>query len=345
MPLTGRPCLDSGAMSNAAALRLAYPDARFWHGLVVGRAGLDLYPQPVGCKTRDATSFASDVGGSGGNIAVAMGRAGGHVGLVSALSDDPVGQFVRQRLKLEGIDLQLTATTEGDERTSLALAEIRQQDCEVVIYRNNPADLQITCDKAIQQAISQSCNLLVTGTSLISADSRHHTLAMMQHACSVGCQVWLDLDYRAWNWPDLQTTQAVYCEAADLAHVVVGNEEEFSVLNSDLEAQIEHCRTRQQIMVLKRGSGGCSLFAGPARLDTGIYPVEACKPYGAGDAFLGNLVINHMASRDWQQAIEAGSAAAALVVSRQGCASAMPSTGELQQLQQQSTITPAAKWS
>ncbi len=325
-------------------LQLEY-QKRSWHGLVVGRAGLDLYPQPAGCKTRDATTFSSDVGGSGGNIAIAMNRAGGQIGLISGLSDDPAGQFVRQRLQTEGIDLSLTNITQGDERTSLALAEVRQQDCEVVIYRNNASDLQMTYSPAVEQAIGQSSNLVVTGTSLITANSRKHTLAMMTHANSVGCQVWLDLDYRPWNWPDQQTTRIVYGEAAELADVLIGNEAEFNVLNDCIEAQIAHSKRKHQVMILKRGVNGCSLFTGSARLDTGIYNVSTLKPYGAGDAFLGNLIICHMATQDWQQAIEAASAAAALVVSQEGCAKAMPTPEALQQLQRQTTMQPKANWS
>jgi 5-dehydro-2-deoxygluconokinase len=63
-------------------------------------------------------------------------------------------------------------TTFGDERTSLAIAEVRQEDCEVVIYRNNPADLRVVFDDNISVAIEHSSNLVVTGTSLIEADSR-----------------------------------------------------------------------------------------------------------------------------------------------------------------------------
>jgi 5-dehydro-2-deoxygluconokinase len=69
------------------------------------------------------------------------------------------------------------------------------------------------------------------------------------------------------------------------------------------------------------------------------------KPYGSGDAFLGNLIINYMTSGDWWQAIEAGSAAAAIVVSKQGCASAMPSLKEIQLLQKQINIKPTTVWS
>ena len=322
-----------------------YSEKRHYDSLVVGRAGLDLYPQPAGSKTRDAESFASDVGGSGANIAIAMRRVGGKVGLISAISDDPVGDFVRKRLDFEGVELQFMQTTFGDERTSLAIAEVRQEDCEVVIYRNNPADLRVVFDDNISVAIEHSSNLVVTGTSLIEADSRKQTLKMMAHAYKNKCKVWLDLDYRKWNWPDQETTRLVYQEAALLANVLVGNEEEFQILQEDINLQISQSGSKNQLMILKRGKDGCSLFFGEDRLDTGIYSLPALKPYGSGDAFLGNVIMNYMSSEDWQLAIEAGSAAAALVVSKQGCSSAMPKMEEIELLQKNTTIKPKTIWS
>ena len=322
-----------------------FSEKRHYDALVVGRAGLDLYPQPVGSKTRDAESFVSDVGGSGANIAIAMRRVGGKVALISAISDDPVGEFVRNRLDFEGVELQFMQTTFGDERTSLAIAEVRQEDCEVVIYRNNPADLRVVFDENISLAIEQSSNLVVTGTSLIEADSRKQTLKMMAHAHKNKCKVWLDLDYRKWNWPDQETTRLVYQEAALLANVLVGNEEEFQILQEDINLQISQSGSKKQLMILKRGKDGCSLFFGEDRLDAGIYSLPVLKPYGSGDAFLGNVIMNYMSSEDWQLAIEAGSAAAALVVSKQGCSSAMPKMEEIELLQKNTTIKPKTIWS
>ena len=279
------------------------------------------------------------------SIAIAMRRVGGKVALISAISDDPVGEFVRNRLDFEGVELQFMQTTFGDERTSLAIAEVRQEDCEVVIYRNNPADLRVVFDENISLAIEQSSNLVVTGTSLIEADSRKQTLKMMAHAHKNKCKVWLDLDYRKWNWPDQETTRLVYQEAALLANVLVGNEEEFKILQEDINLQISQSGSKNQLMILKRGKDGCSLFFGEDRLDTGIYSLPVLKPYGSGDAFLGNVIMNYMSSEDWQLAIEAGSAAAALVVSKQGCSSAMPKMEEIELLQKNTIIKPKTIWS
>ena len=332
-------------MSNSNASQFDYSSPRSWHALVLGRAGMDLYPEPDDCKIQDALTFTSDIGGSGGNIAVAMAKAGAKVGLISALSNDAVGKFVRRRLQQTGVDVSLTINTSGNERTSLALAEVRYADCEVVMYRNDAADLKLQCTDPVKLAVTDSSNLVITGTSLIDPDSRRHTLEIMTHANKSGCQVWLDLDYRAWNWPSLEATRAVYNEAAALAQVLIGNDEEFAVLCDDLDAQIEQCQRRGQVMVLKRGARGASLYAGKARLNSGIYALDPLKPYGSGDAFLGNLLVHYMDSGDWLEAVDAGSAAAALVVSQRGCASAMPTPDQIKFLQQRQTMNPAAKWS
>ena len=306
---------------------------------------MDLYPQPDGCKTSDAESFSADLGGSAGNIAVAMARVGAKVALLSALSADAVGEFVRKKLEGAGVDISLITTTQGNERTSLALAEVRKDDSEVVIYRNNPADLAFTLTDDIRSAIGNASHLVITGTSLIDPNSRSGTIEAMEIAQSNDCPVWFDLDYRSWNWTDKEETQKVYCEAAAYCNVLVGNDEEFMVLSDNLDETIQQAKNNGQIILLKRGSAGSSLFVGEARLDSGIYPVTPLKPYGSGDAFLGNLLVSYLEDGNWQQAINTGSAAAALVVSRRGCASAMPTNDEIELLQTEQAMTPAAIWS
>ena len=61
----------------------------------------------------------------------------------------------------------------------------------------------------------------------------------------------------------------------------------------------------------------------------GIFRTATLKPTGAGDAFLGNLVASLARGSGLEQAVLHGSAAAAIVVSRVGCAPAMPTREEL----------------
>jgi 5-dehydro-2-deoxygluconokinase len=300
--------------------------------LVIGRAGMDLYPVDDGGKIADAAGFTTDISGSAGNIAVALVRAGASAGLVGAVSDDPIGRFVLMRLQTLGVDTASVATVGGDPRTSLALAEVRPVDCEVTIYRNNAADLQWKADERILQRLPDAAVLIVTGTALVAEPSRSATLAMMSAAAAAGTRVIFDLDYRAYSWRSQDETVAIYGQAIDVSHVVVGNEEEFSVLSAnhdgrDAAEAIAAGRGRE--VILKLGEHGSDFFAAADRFHTPVFPVKPMKPYGAGDAFLGNLVATRLAAAPWRDAIRRGAAAAAMVVSRRGCASAMPNADEL----------------
>jgi 5-dehydro-2-deoxygluconokinase len=91
--------------------------------VVVGRAGMDLYPEPDGATIAEATTFAAELGGSAGNIAVAIARQGVPAALLSTVSDDAVGRIVRAVLERDGVDTTRCRVVSGGPRTSLALAE------------------------------------------------------------------------------------------------------------------------------------------------------------------------------------------------------------------------------
>ena len=59
------------------------------------------------------------------------------------------------------------------------------------------------------------------------------------------------------------------------------------------------------------------------------FPVTSMKPFGAGDAFLGNGLAAMIRGAAPADAFRRGAAAAALVVTLPGCASAMPTPDEI----------------
>jgi len=62
---------------------------------------------------------------------------------------------------------------------------------------------------------------------------------------------------------------------------------------------------------------------------TGIYNVTALKPTGAGDSFMAGLLTGIADGLDLRDAVLRGSACAAIVVGKPGCAPAMPYPDEL----------------
>lgn len=302
-------------------------DARF-DAIILGRAGMDLYPDPPGTRTDQATRMVTDMGGSAGNIAVALARHGARVGLAAPVSDDAVGAFVKAQLAQYNIT-HLTPEPAGDgARTSLALAETIAEGSQTVIYRNNAADFAL---QPLPQALIGSARVVAaSGTALAAEPSRSSTLmALNDAAFSV-----LDLDYRPYSWPDLDTTRATYAQAFAAADMLVGNDEEFAQTapeNLTGEAQAE-ALSQNALVIYKMGSKGARIVRSGAWSDL-IPPfmVDALKPFGAGDAFLGGALAELLRGMAIEPALRFGAAAAALVVSRVGCASAMPDRAEVEE--------------
>ena len=302
--------------------------------LVFGRAGMDLYADPPGAKAESAHQFFACLGGSAGNVAAGIARLGGHAGLVTAVSDDSVGRFVRNELQRYGVDTTHVAVAGNGLRTSLAVVETRLEDFQSVIYRNGAADLAVTAAQSRSIAYADFGALLLAGTVLATEPSRTAAFTAIDLARRAGLTVVLDIDMRPYTWASAEDAAATYGKAAALSDIVVGNDEEFAVLAGPgadpLQRAEDLVRSTAQIAIFKRGQHGARTFTRDGAFDTGVFSVTARKPVGAGDAFMAGFIMSLADDRGVDDSVVRGSAAAAIVVSGIGCAPAMPTSAELE---------------
>tara|TARA_R110002049_G_scaffold267817_1_gene444285 strand:- start:8741 stop:9736 length:996 start_codon:yes stop_codon:yes gene_type:complete len=314
--------------------------------VVIGRAGMDLYPEPAGTKIADATNFSAMLGGSAANIAAGLARLGVDVSLMSALSDDPVGRFCKTQLAAFQIDQKLVSCSRAETRTSIALSETRLDDHETVIYRNGAADFDLAGDLPDRMEVDGLTALVVTGTALAREPSRTVTFQTITRAREAGVPVVLDLDYRPYSWKSAKEASEVYLMAAKQSSIVVGNDAEFAVLRGVVRPDSEHarslCEVGPRICVYKMGQDGAITFHDGEETVSGIFPVEALKPVGAGDAFLASFLTTLFEGKNVSRAVQRGSAAAALVVSRRGCSNAMPRSDEVTRFMSSHAMTPTS---
>ena len=96
-------------------------------------------------------------------------------------------------------------------------------------------------------------------------------------------------------------------------------------------------RTTPALIVLKLGPGGCVAFPGAIsqNLEDGVlargFPVEVFNVLGAGDAFMAGFLRGWLRDLPLARCCEYANACGAIVVSRHGCAPAMPTWPELEQ--------------
>ena len=319
--------------------------------ICMGRAAVDLYGEQVGGRLEDMASFAKYLGGSPANTAVGVARLGLKPAMLTRVGDEHHGRFVRERLAAEGVDVS-HVHTDPQRLTALVFLGIRDRDTfPLVFYRDHCADMGLETGDVDAAFVASAQALLLSGTHLSQPGTRaacRHAVALARAA---GTRVVLDIDYRPVLWgltgPGLGEQRYVASDAVSeqlqtmLADcdLVVGTEEEIRIAggSGNTLAALRNLRTlTAATLVMKRGPMGCVVFADdiPCAIEQGLvgrgFPVEVFNVLGAGDAFMAGFLRGWLRGEPTERCSAWANACGALVVSRHGCAPAMPSWAELQ---------------
>ena len=309
--------------------------------ICMGRAAVDLYGEQIGARLEDQTSFAKYLGGCPANIAVGSSRLGLNVSMLTRVGDEHNGRFVRQTLAAEGVDVSHVKTDPKRLTALVFLAVKDRQTFPLIFYRNDCADMAIAADDFDAAFISSARALLVSGTHFSRPETAAACFAAIKHARKFV----FDIDYRPVLWgltapgrgEDRFVRSKFVTEAMQtvipLAHLVIGTEEEFHIAAGceDTDEALERLAAiTRAVLVVKRGPLGCSVHAaGNAFLQKG-FPVEVFNVLGAGDGFAAGFLSGWIRDLPLQECARRANACGALVVSRHGCAPAMPSREELE---------------
>ena len=299
---------------------------------VFGRAGMDMFADPPGTKTEQAKGFRADLGGSSANICAGLCKLGIRSALVTSVSDDAVGRFCTNRLRHYGVDTQYLRVLGGEYRISLAVYESCIEDFQLVIYRNNAVDFQVTQEDVDRVDYASFGALITAGTVFAAEPSRSSTFRAFENARKAGLPVIFDIDYRPYSWPSAGVASEVLTRAGEESDLIVGNDEEFGFMAGGIDKGLDKARelaAKGKMVIYKMGQKGALTLADGEEIRTGIYPVTAVKPNGAGDSFMAGLLAAIAEGRPLKEAVLRGSACASIVVSQPGCAPAMPTTAEL----------------
>lgn len=302
--------------------------------LVIGRAGMDFYAEPPGTEMEDSDSFSAHVGGSAANTAVALAKLGCETEVVTCVSDDAVGRFVSARLTKFGVGTKHFRRVGGEARNSLAVVETRLENCQSVIYRNGAADFDMGLRDVEAPDYGDYGGVILSGTALAAEPSRSAVFRSIELSRAAKTPVIIDMDYRPYSWRSQEEAAEIYTRAIELCDLVIGNDLEFEVAAGPGRDGFEQAGSlltgRPSLVVYKMGEKGAVTFTESGSFETGIFPVQAIKPTGAGDAFMGGLLAGLAEGLATRDAVIQGSASAAIVVTRVACSSAMPDRAELE---------------
>lgn len=330
---------------------LSFPADRPFDVACLGRLAVDLYAQQIGCSLESANSFSKYLGGSSANIAFGTARLGLRSAMISRVGNEQNGRFLLGTLQREGCDTS-QVQIDNQRLTGMVLLGIKDQDTFPLLFaRENCADMALDADAISEGFLAQCRSLVITGTHL----STPTVLAASRRALDIagrhGLVCVLDIDYRPVLWGltakgDGETryvgNQAVsqHLQAhLGAFELIIGTEEEWMIaggVEGDLMACLRRVREcTQAVLVVKRGPLGCSMVDGeiPAAIDDALTVlgerIEVLNVLGAGDAFASGLLSGLLRGKDFTESARIANACGAIVVSRHGCAPAMPTPAEL----------------
>jgi len=309
--------------------------------LLIGRAGVDIYPDPPGTKTENAKKYVTHLGGSSANMAVQLSKYGGSCSILTRVSNDALGKFVLNQLDDYGVKRDLVKFEDNESRISFAIVESTLDDHQSIIYRHKAADLFLNQDDIEQANIENYECIMITGTSLAADPSRSSVLYALEIAKKNNIPVIMDIDYRPYTWESPSKAKEIYNLAAINCSGIIGNDEEFAVLSGNYIEGLDYAKklsSNNDLVTYKMGEKGSVTYANNKEIKKGIFPVNPLKPTGAGDAFMGSLIGALLKNYDLNKALEIGSAAAAIVVTKVGCAPAMPNLEEVLEFMKTNTI-------
>jgi 5-dehydro-2-deoxygluconokinase len=318
--------------------------------ICLGRAAVDIYGEQIGARLEDMSSFNKYLGGSSGNIAYGTARLGLKSAMLTRVGDEHMGRFVREELQRVGCDVS-HVVTDKERLTGLVILGIKDQETfPLIFYRTDCADMAVDSADFSPEFIASSKALLITGTHFSTEQTFQTSKTALEYAKAHGTKCVLDIDYRPvlWGLTSLGDGETRFVSNDSVSKhlqsilpdfdLIVGTEEEVHIAggSTDTITALKNIRNlTDATIVLKLGALGCTVLEGDIpnsesdfAVHTGVR-VDVLNVLGAGDAFMSGFLRGWLRDESPEQCCSYANACGALVVSRHGCAPAIPSGEEL----------------
>ena len=308
--------------------------------ILLGRVAVDLNPVDYYCPLNESTTFKRYLGGSPANIAVGLARLGKKVGFFARVSDDQLGTFVTDYFDNEGIDTSHIKRCQNGEKIGLTFTEIKSEtESSIVMYRNEAADLKLDVEDIDEEYINKAKAILISGTALAESPSREAALKAVALAKKNGVPVIFDIDYRAYNWKNSDEIAIYYSSVAREADIILGSREEYDLTEKFIKVGMTDKETaaywhsqNAKIVIIKHGKEGSTAYTNDGEsFSIKPFPVKLLKSFGGGDGYASAFLYGIFEGWEIIDALEFGSASAAMLVASHACSQDMPSVDAVKQ--------------
>ncbi|MBP1851352.1 carbohydrate kinase family protein [Rhizobium halophytocola] len=295
--------------------------------LCCGEALIDMLPRET---TRGEKAFAPYAGGAIFNTAIALGRLGIPSAFFTGLSDDMLGDILRDELKASHVDF--TPCAISSRPCTIALVKLVDGHATYAFYDENTAGRMIT--EADLPALGDDCEALHFGAiSLISepCGSTYEALMVREHEKRV---ISLDPNIRPGFIKDKEKHMARIQRMGAMSDILKFSDEDLAWfgMEGDTDALAAHwLKAGAKLLVVTRGADGAVGYTADSKVEVKSERVEVVDTVGAGDTFDAGILaslkkqglltkekVAALSDQAIRDALTVGAKAAAVTVSRAG---------------------------
>ncbi|MFG6564373.1 carbohydrate kinase [Sulfitobacter sp. 1A13421] len=297
--------------------------------LCCGEALIDMIPTPT---KAGPDGFVPHAGGAVFNTAIALGRLGAQVGMLSGLSSDMFGRQLVDGLKASHVDVSHVVLS--DRPTTLAFVRLVGGHATYDFYDENSAGRMITPED--MPALSSEVSALYFGGISLACEPGADAYAELLARNAEGRAVMIDPNIRPGFIKDIERYRQRLDRMLVLSDIVKVSDEDLNWINPaplSLRDKVgELLKKGPSVVILTRGGEGATGYlANGEEVQVPAVKAEIVDTVGAGDTFnagvlakmseLGQLhksALVTLAPKVLSEALAYGARVAAVTVSRAG---------------------------
>ncbi len=280
-------------------------------------------------------------------FAGAAARLGLASAFIGGIGDDAFGRLLRMRLVQEKVDITNVQTVPGYSTGMAFVGYAADGSREFVFHLRHSAAGALNDLLIPASYLSASRWYHISGSFLALSDaSRSVCSNVLALILAAGGRLSLDPNLRP-ELMALDEARKVLDSFLDKADLILPTAEEARALtgaNDDETAAALLLGDKERIVVLKRGTQGCTVFSQQTRLDVPGFTVTEVDPTGAGDCFNAAFLFGFNAGWDLTRVAMFANAAGALAVTRQGPMEGAPTVAEIEGFLIQTSREDSAPW-
>lgn len=281
----------------------------------------------------EVEEFTRMLAGAEVNVAIGLKRLGHSVAYVTKLGTDPFGTYIENKLKSEGLDVQISK--DENHFTGYQLkGKVMEGDPEVFYYRKNSAASCISVEDVEKVDLEGARVLHITGIPpALSKSCREATYRLIERAREKGMLISFDPNLRPTLWESKEVMIETINDIASKADIVLpGTGEGKILMGSDKPEEIAefYRKNGAKAVIIKAGGDGAYADWKDGKAFYPGYKVkEVVDTVGAGDGFAVGILSAWLEGMQMPEMVDRGNAIGSIQVSVASDNEGLPTKEEL----------------